>query len=97
LPQRLECTFPRRCAKIPYKDLKAYFLELALHRKADRLAAELHALPYEPYAPVRSQLLCILRAVNRSRKKAGFKAVPSSCLRFKRHIYRPFDPYSIDE
>ncbi len=80
-----------------YKDLKAYFLELALHRKADRLAAELHALPYEPYAPVRSQLLCILRAVNRSRKKAGFKAVPSSCLRFKRHIYRPFEPYLVEE
>src|SRR6185437_515968 len=51
-----------------YKRLKAYFLELALHRSAERLGGELARLPFEPYAPIRRQLLTALRAVNRERK-----------------------------
>ncbi len=55
-----------------YKRLKAYFLDLALHRSAERLGSELARLPFEPYAPIRGQLLAVLRAVNRERKRAGF-------------------------
>ncbi len=75
-----------------YKRLKAYFLELALHRSAERLGDELARLPFEPYAPVRRQLLAVLRAVNRERKRAGFEPVPESCLRFVRRVCRPFEP-----
>jgi len=75
-----------------YKRLRAYFLDLALHRSAERLEQELGELPFEPYAPVRRQLLNVLRAVNRDRKRAGFRPVSSSCLRFKRRICRPFEP-----
>jgi hypothetical protein len=75
-----------------YKRLKAYFLELALHRSAERLASELARLPFEPYAPIRRQLLAVLRAVNRERKRAGFELVPRSCFRFVRRVSRPFEP-----
>jgi hypothetical protein len=74
-----------------YKRCKAYFLDLAPHRSVERLGAELARLPFEPYAPVRRQLLAILRAVNRERKRAGFEPVPKSCFRFVRRICRPFE------
>lgn len=73
-----------------YKRLKAYFTELALRRPADVVAEELRLLPYEPYAPVRRQLLNLLRAVNRLRKQAGFEPLPPACLRFRRRIKSPF-------
>lgn len=47
-------------------------------------------LHHEPYAPVRRQLLNLLRAVNRAWKQAGYEPVPVECLRLKRRIYRPF-------
>jgi hypothetical protein len=75
-----------------YKRLKAYFLDLALHRSAERLGSELARLPFEPYAPIRRQLLAVLRAVNRERKRAGFEPVPKSCFRFVRRVCRPFEP-----
>jgi hypothetical protein len=75
-----------------YKRLKAYFLSLATHRSAERLAGELARLPFEPYAPVRRQLLAVLRAVNRDRGRAGFEPVPADCLRLRRRVCRPFEP-----
>jgi hypothetical protein len=80
-----------------YRRLKAYFLDRATHRSAAVIAADLGALPFEPYAPVRSQLLCILRAVNRARGEAGFEPVAKACLRFKRRIVRPFEPARVEE
>ncbi|HJT76569.1 MAG TPA: hypothetical protein VJ739_05145 [Gemmataceae bacterium] len=80
-----------------YKRLKAYFLELALHRSAERLGSELARLPFEPYAPVRVQLLAVLRSINRERKRAGFEPVPRSCFRFVRRVCRPFEPAGPDE
>jgi len=71
--------------------LKAYFLSLAVHRSAGFLADEFSAAPYEPYAAVRGQLLCIWRAVNRARKLAGFEPVPRESVRAERRIYRPFE------
>ena len=73
-----------------YKRLKAHFVGLAPRRSADALGEELGRLPYEPYAPVRRQLLAVLRAVNRVRKTAGFESVPATCFRFRRRICRPF-------
>jgi len=74
-----------------YKRLKAYFVNLAAHRTAERLVVELGRLPFEPYAPVRRQLLAVLRAVNHERKRAGFEAVPKTCFRFIRRVSRPFE------
>ena len=74
-----------------YKQMKAYFLDLAVHRSLVNMEGELARLNWEPYAPVRRQLLCILRAVNEARRKAGFTPVTSPVFRFKRRVYRPFE------
>jgi hypothetical protein len=79
-------------AREPYRELCAYFLSLAHHRGGESLAAQLFALPYEPYAPVRKQLLKLLRRINAERKVAGFANLPPSCLRFKRAIVKVFQP-----
>jgi hypothetical protein len=76
--------------------LKGYFVDLALRRTAEQLEAELGRLPFEAYGPVRRQLLGILRAVNERRKVAGYQTVSKWCFRFKRRIYRPFEPLSPD-
>src|SRR5439155_919039 len=81
-----------------YAGLKAYFLNIACHRQADFLAQEFWELPFEPYRPVRVQLLNILRAVNRARFLAGYEQVPVTVIRFKRNSVRPFggDPMHQD-
>lgn len=73
-----------------YKRLKAHFVEIAHRRTADELASEFGRLPFEPYAPIRRQLLTLLRAVNACRDSQGRPRVEKACLRFKRRIYRPF-------
>lgn len=79
-----------RIHPVEYKLLKDYCLEFAARRSVIQLAEEFQRLPFEPYAPVRRQLLCILRAVNIARKKAGFMAVDHVALRLRRHVVRPF-------
>ncbi|MBX9581500.1 MAG: hypothetical protein K2X87_14465 [Gemmataceae bacterium] len=76
-----------------YLGLKAYLVGTAGKRSADQLAAEMReVLAFEPYAPVRSQCLGILRAVNRARTAAGLEELPRTCLRMYRRPVRPFEP-----
>jgi hypothetical protein len=44
----------------------------------------------EPYAPVRKQLLNLLRLMNGKRQQAGFAKIPPSVLRYRREIVKPF-------
>jgi hypothetical protein len=74
-----------------YTELKACFLEIAVRRRANELARELYSLPFEPYAPVRQQLLNILRLVNRARKAAGLERLDPQVLRYRRRLVKPFD------
>lgn len=74
-----------------YKELRAHLLELAVHRSAERLALEFYRLPFEPYAPVRRQMLNLLRAVNRARKVAGYSILPPQVLPLRRRVVRPFE------
>lgn len=78
-------------AREPYRELCAHYVSIACHRRAQTLAGELGALPYEPYAPVRKQLLKLLRLINAKRQAAGYAKIPASCLRFKREIVRAFE------
>jgi hypothetical protein len=80
-----------------YRMLKAYFLDLAVRRSAEHLQVELRELAFQPYAPVRRQLLNLVRAVNRARKAAGFEPVEHSVLRFCRRVIRPFGPAAAAE
>ena len=79
-----------RIAQERFQELKSYFTELATRRPKEVLEEELGRIPFEPYAPVRRQLLTLLRAVNRARKEQGLASVERSCFRFKRRIYRVF-------
>jgi len=85
-----------RIAPDEYLRLKAFFLDLACHRSVDGLVAEFSRLRFEPYAPVRRQLLNILRAVNRERYAAGFEPVPVAALRLRRRIVKPFVEASVE-
>ncbi len=71
-----------------YRKLKAYLLDLALHRSVENFSAVFAAVRFERYAPVRRQFLNILRAVNRIRALAGFECVPVAALRLRRQPVR---------
>lgn len=76
-----------------YLGLKAHLCQLAARRTVEEVARAVRAeLGFEPYAPVRSQCLAVLRAVNRTRALAGLPEVPRSCLRLRRRVVRPFAP-----
>lgn len=77
-----------------YKRLKTYLVDLAPRRSVEHMIEEFGMIEFEPYAPIRRQLLNLLRAVNRARKQGGFERVPEDCLRLKRRIYRPFGDMS---
>lgn len=78
-------------ARDVYLELKAWFLELATRRSPEALARELFKVPFEPYAPVRQQMLNLLRLVNRGRHAAGLSRLSPKVLRFRRQIVKPFD------
>jgi hypothetical protein len=80
-----------------YRDLKRYFLERALRRSVGQLGREFYTVPFEPYAPVRQQMLNVLRLVNGVRKRAGLELVPWSVLRYRRRIVKPFEPVGLKD
>ena len=74
-----------------YRQLKAYYVDISLKRKAEQLVNELYSAPFEPYAPIKRQMFNILREVNRRRKTAGYSQIPSSAIWLKRRIVKPFE------
>jgi hypothetical protein len=70
-------------------------LEAARRRSARYLVEEFLRLPFEPYAPVRQQLLNILRLVNEIRHRAGRTRIDAKVLRYRRRIVRPFEADSL--
>ena len=70
--------------------IKGYFLDVCVHRSVEQIRKELQMMPFEPYAPVRRQMLNILRAMNRKRRTAGLGPVPIEALRLRRRILKPF-------
>jgi hypothetical protein len=80
-----------RIERTEFRMISAHLLDLAVHRSAAALEREFLRLPFEPYAPVRRQLLALRRSVNGRRKVAGFEPVPITCIRLRRRIYRPFE------
>ncbi len=67
-----------------YRSLRDRFVDLATHQTAETLANEFGRIPFARYAPVRRQLLNILRAVNDRRKQQSFQLLPHSILKLKR-------------
>ena len=73
-----------------YLELRAWFSERALRDSAKKLTLAFYNLPIAPYAPVRRQLLIMLREVNRVRKTAGKSQLPTEILPLRRKVVRPF-------
>lgn len=73
-----------------YREMKAYVLDLALRRSIEELSVVMQRLPFEPYAPIRRQLLNVVRAANRERKRAGLEPIPIAALRLRRQVVRVF-------
>lgn len=73
-----------------YLDLKGRLLDRAIRADAETLGQVLRFSRFEPYAPVRRQLLAVWRAVNRVRNAAGLEPLPVECIRMRRQIVRPF-------
>lgn len=79
-------------ARERYRELRAHFLDIACHRTAGRLVAEINELPFEPYKPVWRQLRKLVRLVNKKRKAAGYDPVPMTAVRWRRSIVKAFEP-----
>ncbi len=73
-----------------YRLIRDYFLGVGVHRSVERIRRELQLMPFEPYAPVRRQMLNILRAMNRRRRTAGLEPVGIEAVRLRRRILKPF-------
>jgi hypothetical protein len=73
-----------------YRMLRDYFVERAVHRRAETLARAFYRIEFEPYAPIRRQLLAILRQVNRKRVRHGFEPISTDALRLRRTVVKPF-------
>jgi len=74
-----------------YRELEAWFLEMAVRRSAAQLALEFYRLPFEAYAPVRRQMLRLLRKVNEVRRQGGLERLPYEVLPLRRRVVRPFE------
>ncbi|MCR9095663.1 MAG: hypothetical protein NXI30_15690 [bacterium] len=79
-----------RIDREPFLELKAALLEASTRRSRRELELTLREIPYEPYAPIRRQLLEILRAMNIRRDGADLQPLRSRCLRFRRVPVLPF-------
>jgi hypothetical protein len=89
-PVRDDRWHPRvRITRGCYAHLKRAFLQIATHRSVEQLGRAFYGLPFEPYAPVRQQLLNLLRLVNKARHAAGLEKVPASVIRCQRRIFTP--------
>jgi len=76
-----------------FKEMKAEFVALAGKRRAGWIAAKFWNVPFEPYAPIRQQMLEILHAVNRRRTELGIKQrISTDVIRTHRKIVMPFEP-----
>jgi len=73
-----------------FDELKAHFMNMAIHRSAQVLAAEFGEIRFIPFARVRRQLLRLLAEVNGMRCASGFSSIGTSALTLRRTIYRPF-------
>ena len=73
-----------------HTSVKALLIETGLRHGAEAVARELASFQFQPFAPVRRQMLEALRAVNRARRTAGFDVVPLTVLPLKRNIVQPF-------
>ncbi len=74
-----------------YENLKARWIDLAVHRRKEWFEERFRRLPFEPYAPVVGQLFGLLEKINDRRRLAHFEPVPPSCIRVYQRKVKPFE------
>jgi len=67
-----------------YAALKAHFASIAVHRTAENIAYEFAEVPFARYAPIRRQLLNLLRMVNAQRKQHSYELLHHNVLKLSR-------------
>ena len=79
-----------RIERALFQALKKEFLECATSESFESLYWRFAHLPFEPYSPVRRQLLMLLASVNRARAQAAVEVLPFEALRLRRRPQAPF-------
>ncbi len=74
-----------------YRELHATLLENARRRRVDWFAQYFWNIGYEPYAPIRRQLLELIRQVNKSRSAAGLPKISPKVIRYQQRKVKPFE------
>jgi hypothetical protein len=80
-----------------FRELKAEFKGAALKEEVHDLRARFRQLPFEPYAPVRRQVIGLLGMVNTARGLAGLEPVALDALRLRRRPVTPFETLAISQ
>lgn len=79
-----------RMERRQHLEIAAHLDALARRRAPESLAAAIYNLPVEPYAPIRRQLLQLLKSANRTRQELGYAPLPLEILPLRRRVVRPF-------
>ena len=74
-----------------YKVLQAWFLDTAIRRSAEKVAFDFYRCPFEPYAPVRRQLLGCCAVSMRPENGQANRCCHMLCLPMRRRVVRPFE------
>lgn len=82
-----------RLDKATYRSVRAHLLDLAKrpsYRDTTKLIAEVESLPFQGYAPIRGQVLAIIKAINHVRRHAGYGQLPTDIVPRMRPVRRVF-------
>lgn len=77
-------------ARDAFRELKAELLGNARSRRPEWFAQKFWNVPFEPYAPIRKQLLGLLREVNASRKTVGLATISPDVIRYQQRKVKVF-------
>lgn len=70
-------------SKASFRELKGEFLRHARTRSEDWYRMKFYHSGFEPYAPIRKQLLDLLRMVNAARSPHGLSKIQPDCIRYR--------------
>lgn len=95
-PEELPAVDPKQRVRVQvgreaFRGIQAEFLNGAASWSVEEFGRRFYSLPFEPYAPVRQQLLNLLRRVNQRRAEARLDKIPPTVIRYRRKIVKPFD------
>ena len=77
-------------SKASFRQLRADMLSRARTRSPDWYRMRFYHVGFEPYAPIRKQLLELLRLVNKARACHGLEKLKPDCIRYHRKPVKPF-------